>query len=418
VLQLAVDQPNERIGHNCFFVNGDIKDANTFDPFTHVYMFNTGFNPREIYEIAQKFNNSRSHYLICYLNEQSVAEYGFVVEPLCSVGTSMCGSNRKHTAFIYTRQCKTTTTVNACESCDPMFEVPLNQVQQGLRHRYEQVVKEYNDYYFPDLKGYHVSRRFGQVRQATSAAPLAPNYICITNHATSDKNKLDDVCVSVSQTSTHHGEGGDKNSTQSSADIISQKEGENDETIYNNKGGVNGSTGHLTGSMTISSGPYFTQPLVSVRSPAVLVAPTLVQTRNVATLTSKTNIAAVASETIHITDPSIIRCNICSLSPAADELYCNVIIHGQCVPLHIKCALYPPIDKEHLGLVSWRSCRTRYGRTTANELFKNLNTYTPVSANLNTSTPVSATCSSAASNSLFCMKNDILSFMAKNKAAL
>jgi hypothetical protein len=148
VLQLAVDQPNERIGHNCFFVNGDIKDANTFDPFTHVYMFNIGFNPQDIYGIAQKFNNSRSHYLICYLNEQSVAEYGFAVEPLCSVRTLMYGSNMKHTAFIYKRQSKITTKTVKREPCDPMFEVPLNHVRQGLQHLYEQVVKEYNDYHY------------------------------------------------------------------------------------------------------------------------------------------------------------------------------------------------------------------------------------------------------------------------------
>ncbi len=106
---------------------------------------------------------------------------------------------------------------------------------------YEQVVKENNDYYSPDLKGYHVSRRFIQVSQATSAAPLALNDVCITNHATSDNQNWDDACVTVPQTSTHHGEGDDKNSAQSSADI-SEKEGENDETIYN-KGGENGSTG-------------------------------------------------------------------------------------------------------------------------------------------------------------------------------
>jgi len=31
-----------KLGHRCFFEHGDIRDARTFDPFTHVYMFSIG----------------------------------------------------------------------------------------------------------------------------------------------------------------------------------------------------------------------------------------------------------------------------------------------------------------------------------------------------------------------------------------
>jgi hypothetical protein len=34
--------PEEQIGHRCFFAYGNIKQAETFDPFTHVYMFSIG----------------------------------------------------------------------------------------------------------------------------------------------------------------------------------------------------------------------------------------------------------------------------------------------------------------------------------------------------------------------------------------
>ena len=38
-----VDEEEEsKIGHSCYFAHGDITDANFFDPFTHVYMFDIG----------------------------------------------------------------------------------------------------------------------------------------------------------------------------------------------------------------------------------------------------------------------------------------------------------------------------------------------------------------------------------------
>ena len=34
--------PEEKIRHNCMFIHGNIMEAHTFDPFTHVYMFSIG----------------------------------------------------------------------------------------------------------------------------------------------------------------------------------------------------------------------------------------------------------------------------------------------------------------------------------------------------------------------------------------
>lgn len=36
------DDDDSKIGHRCFFGHGDITEANFFDPFTHVYMFDIG----------------------------------------------------------------------------------------------------------------------------------------------------------------------------------------------------------------------------------------------------------------------------------------------------------------------------------------------------------------------------------------
>ena len=36
------DEEESKIGHSCYFAHGDITEANFFDPFTHVYMFDIG----------------------------------------------------------------------------------------------------------------------------------------------------------------------------------------------------------------------------------------------------------------------------------------------------------------------------------------------------------------------------------------
>ena len=36
------DDDDSKIEHRCFFAHGDITEANFFDPFTHVYMFDIG----------------------------------------------------------------------------------------------------------------------------------------------------------------------------------------------------------------------------------------------------------------------------------------------------------------------------------------------------------------------------------------
>lgn len=87
-----------------FFHYGDITEAQTLDPFTHVYMFDIGFPPTLFYEIADRFNNSRCPYLICYHGPRLIAErYGFDVELITQIPTSMHGSSEGHTAYFYKR---------------------------------------------------------------------------------------------------------------------------------------------------------------------------------------------------------------------------------------------------------------------------------------------------------------------------
>jgi hypothetical protein len=133
VMQAAEKQVSgNRINHKCFFALGDIKEALSFDPFTHVYMYNHGFHPIELREIANKFNNSfHSQFLICYLNTNQVWDYGFDVGcSICSIKTSMAGSSRCHTAHIYKRNAQVKqigTTI-----CDPLYSFGLSTVNKGL----------------------------------------------------------------------------------------------------------------------------------------------------------------------------------------------------------------------------------------------------------------------------------------------
>eukprot|EP01041_Mallomonas_annulata_P012339 gene12339-25963_t len=88
------------------FICGDINDASTLDPFTHVYMYDLGFPPDLQRSIALKFNNSvHCRYLISYRPAHRVAgeEYGYNVELIGQMPTHMHGSGEVHTAYFYKR---------------------------------------------------------------------------------------------------------------------------------------------------------------------------------------------------------------------------------------------------------------------------------------------------------------------------
>jgi hypothetical protein len=140
VLEAAQERPDE-IRHRCLFVRGDITEAATFDPFTHVYMFSIGFPPQLWCELADRWNRSASPYLICYHGPKDIiAAYDFHVELVTQTQTSMHGSKEGHMGYIYRR------TAGLCESpvvdndddddndtrCDPYFAKTWETVRSGL----------------------------------------------------------------------------------------------------------------------------------------------------------------------------------------------------------------------------------------------------------------------------------------------
>ena len=139
VLQYRIHQSTSSVinkanllGFNCFFSYGDISMAATFNPFTHVYMFDIGFPPNLMTHLSTVFNRSCSSYLICYHPPAiMIVRYKFDIILLCQQNTTMHGSGENHTGYIYRR----TIIMNNPSSdfpIDPIFMESWNIVNSGL----------------------------------------------------------------------------------------------------------------------------------------------------------------------------------------------------------------------------------------------------------------------------------------------
>ncbi len=137
-----------KINHKIFFHYGDITEAKTLDPFTHVYMFDIGFPPTLFYEIADRFNRSRCPYLICYHGPKLIAErYGFNVELLTQIHTSMHGSSEGHTAYFYKRG-KPLPAARGPVVGDDLFKQGLHMIREGSLDGLHSWVKQQMDSHF------------------------------------------------------------------------------------------------------------------------------------------------------------------------------------------------------------------------------------------------------------------------------
>lgn len=159
VLDAASHQSNDakdehRIGHRCVFEHGNITDADYFDPFTHIYMFDIGFPPKLFDQLAIMFNRSQSPYLICYHGPKIMIDrYGFEIELLAQTPTSMHGSSEGHSGYIYCRvkrrtnpklnnKCPRIRTDHSDEfACDPMFQQAWESTRRDLKKLSKDVKK-------------------------------------------------------------------------------------------------------------------------------------------------------------------------------------------------------------------------------------------------------------------------------------
>mmetsp|Transcript_48869 Transcript_48869/g.59113 ORF Transcript_48869/g.59113 Transcript_48869/m.59113 type:complete len:401 (+) Transcript_48869:82-1284(+) len=150
VLKAARDEKEggdgETIGYRCMLAHGDIVEAKSFDPFTHVYMFDIGFPPHLFDTLAKMFKRSKSKYLICYHSPRIMIDrYGFEIELICKEATSMHGSSEGHTCYFYKRiGCEYDANPSIDKTrCDPLFSGALKLVQSGLDELADSVEEQF-----------------------------------------------------------------------------------------------------------------------------------------------------------------------------------------------------------------------------------------------------------------------------------
>lgn len=99
VLELEI---NKNKACRTIFTAGDITDAKSLNPFSHIYSFDVGFPPDVMEHMARTFNRSRARYFISFHVPRKVIDvYGFKVENIGRVATSMAGSSEGHTCYFY-----------------------------------------------------------------------------------------------------------------------------------------------------------------------------------------------------------------------------------------------------------------------------------------------------------------------------
>jgi len=137
--------PDQAIRHRCAFMYGNITSASSFDPFTHVYMFDIGFPPTLFHILSQMFNRSHSPYLICYHGPKLMVErYKFEVELVTQLTTSMYGSSENHMGYIYRRTKEKQMPKRT--PCDPLYRNAWELVDRGLEEVSDQVKNEIKSY--------------------------------------------------------------------------------------------------------------------------------------------------------------------------------------------------------------------------------------------------------------------------------
>ncbi|CAM9393372.1 unnamed protein product [Ectocarpus fasciculatus] len=133
VLQDEGDNGVDIAKHNLFFARGDILGCETFDPFTHVYMFDIGFPPATLHEIANKFNNSKARHLVSYQIPKKVIDvYGFDVDLVLQQSLSLTGSGEGHTMYLFRRKnVEPGLKIERIDEVDPFFAEGVKLCRDG-----------------------------------------------------------------------------------------------------------------------------------------------------------------------------------------------------------------------------------------------------------------------------------------------
>ncbi|KAG7399342.1 hypothetical protein PHYBOEH_009144 [Phytophthora boehmeriae] len=113
------------------FAAGDITHAQTFEPFSHIYSFDVGFPPDVMDKMADMFNRSSAKYFASFHSPRKVVDgYGFSVENIGRVATSMAGSSEGHQCYFYRRVAQEDESDSDCQEV-PVPESPKKIVEGG-----------------------------------------------------------------------------------------------------------------------------------------------------------------------------------------------------------------------------------------------------------------------------------------------
>lgn len=94
-LDTPCTNPEEEKKKNVIFMHGDITNARSLNPFSHVYMFDIGFPPALFLHIAECLRKSTTvKYVLCYHRPQlMIKKYGFDMDFIEKQATSMHGKS-------------------------------------------------------------------------------------------------------------------------------------------------------------------------------------------------------------------------------------------------------------------------------------------------------------------------------------
>ncbi|KAF4321900.1 hypothetical protein BBO99_00004467 [Phytophthora kernoviae] len=113
------------------FAAGDITHAQTFEPFSHIYSFDVGFPPDVMDKMADMFNRSSAKYFASFHTPRKVVDvYGFSVENIGRVATSMAGSSEGHQCYFYRRVAKEDESDSDCQEV-PVSVSPKKTMEGG-----------------------------------------------------------------------------------------------------------------------------------------------------------------------------------------------------------------------------------------------------------------------------------------------
>ncbi len=117
------------------------------------------FDAKQLYEIAGIFNNSQTGYIVCYQNESLMEEFGYKVNLLGQVPTSMCISGQQHTCYIYKRNDDAKSYSADARKCDPFFSEGLDICKEkgALQKHVEETINRYQNTPSPQRKRNHIN---------------------------------------------------------------------------------------------------------------------------------------------------------------------------------------------------------------------------------------------------------------------